>query len=918
MGSKYISDSLLTLDQNESTKDKPFESNFDNFSKLELVEKLKETTYHCNKIEESNKELLKSVSKLEKSLEDQCKKIKTLEEDKSVLRNNIKKATDNWFERKAKLSESDHDNQERIDVDFDDEYEVETKDKKDVIQFFIADETVKLFSELKFKDEQLELSERRVNELKKRANDYEKVIDDQEIIIHGLEKQLDTYFHDNQKMSKQLADLHKLFIDLEAINEKQVNVAVIPQDAETSTEHLPTTEDFKEMSGSVTKTYMKLKELIYEKKSLVTEIERLRTLNVELQNRVSQQETRLISVSDALQTTWLLVSNLKEEHEKLHTAETILRYELKEKREILHRLRNELECSREQWHIIRQKNSETEQEWTILREELNERRRLRKLAEISGSPELTPEEIEGATGISKSSENEFEPPVDLLVDMGIEYGVVEADDEESSTVVALIDGEDVHEDRLHNLEEQCNFLYQKLMSSTARALTLASRLSSLHQHYAMSDDDDDDEDNENEQYFDDEEEANIYESELVSPDSDSYDTAYVSEADGADSGSVSAENNAGVSNGVDNPITSLSNEDSPEFVDEGCDLLSRRLITFLPRKIEILKAENKKLEERLQTQQEEKSKLEERLTASLECERRQRKQVEQQLSHLGKCVDELKLERNGKIAKVEEELRKKVEEVEKEEKECIELKDKYEELKEKFEERGNLLQLTATQLETTVEQSEIKLSELNREILELKQEIDKERRVNMELTKIVEEESQNKSTSKSSKGCDPENKTNVHNTEEEERAVTTLENASQIESQSKKLVLLTNTYLRIPFHLTTDSVLCWSFHVTPQEIRFSITYDDNHLREIDKSDEKVNDNESESNTEESKEGLKHCNEIQLLRELLPPHCVESSSSEVVGRLIPKIPGCYCLVFQNKESGSQEVFLKYWTERINEG
>ncbi|RXG69964.1 hypothetical protein Avbf_04990 [Armadillidium vulgare] len=564
--------------QNESTKDKPFESNFDNFSKLELVEKLKETTYHCNKIEESNKELLKSVSKLEKSLEDQCKKIKTLEEDKSVLRNNIKKATDNWFERKAKLSESDHDNQERIDVDFDDEYEVETKDKKDVIQFFIADETVKLFSELKFKDEQLELSERRVNELKKRANDYEKVIDDQEIIIHGLEKQLDTYFHDNQKMSKQLADLHKLFIDLEAINEKQVNVAVIPQDAETSTEHLPTTEDFKEMSGSVTKTYMKLKELIYEKKSLVTEIERLRTLNVELQNRVSQQETRLISVSDALQTTWLLVSNLKEEHEKLHTAETILRYELKEKREILHRLRNELECSREQWHIIRQKNSETEQEWTILREELNERRRLRKLAEISGSPELTPEEIEGATGISKSSENEFEPPVDLLVDMGIEYGVVEADDEESSTVVALIDGEDVHEDRLHNLEEQCNFLYQKLMSSTARALTLASR----------------------------------------------------------------------VSNGVDNPITSLSNEDSPEFVDEGCDLLSRRLITFLPRKIEILKAENKKLEERLQTQQEEKSKLEERLTASLECERRQRKQAEQQLSHLGKCVDELKLERNGK------------------------------------------------------------------------------------------------------------------------------------------------------------------------------------------------------------------------------------------------------------------------------
>lgn len=89
-------------------------------------------------------------------------------------------------------------------------------------------------------------------------------------------------------------------------------------------------------------------------------------------------------------------------------------------------------------------------------------------------------------------------------------------------------------------------------------------------------------------------------------------------------------------------------------------------------------------------------------------------------------------------------------------------------------------------------------------------------------------------------------------------------------------------------------------HFCFQEIRFSITYDDNHLREIDESMENVDDCAAGSNTQDTP--LKHCNEIQLLRELLPPHCVGSSSSEVVGRLIPKIPGCYCLVFQNKESG----------------
>ena len=60
------------------------------------------------------------------------------------------------------------------------------------------------------------------------------------------------------------------------------------------------------MAGSVSKTYLKLKELILEKKSLVTEIERLRLLNVELVKRVEQQESRLSGVSTALHQTWII------------------------------------------------------------------------------------------------------------------------------------------------------------------------------------------------------------------------------------------------------------------------------------------------------------------------------------------------------------------------------------------------------------------------------------------------------------------------------------------------------------------------------------------------------------------------------------------------------------------------------------
>lgn len=575
----------------------------------------------------------------------------------------------NWFERKTRLSDSESESsgsetvlsrenscnrkEEGVQVP-----DLELMEKYGSL-FRKVENMPKLLAEISFVTGKLELTERMCCELRKRVRDYENVIDDQEVIIHGLKDQLDTYFNDNQKMSQQLSYLTKLFEDLEVTEKTRVNAVNPPDTSSSSFPTLPSEDDFKQMSSSVSMTYIKLKELIMEKKSLVTEIERLKVLNVELQRRVTQQETRLTSVSDALHTTWLLVSDMKEQHAQLHSSESILRYELKGKRELLHRLREELECSREQWHKIRQMNTQSEEAWNSLRDELDERRRIAN--EIPGKDDKKPEssteeETEGAVAVIPACE-EFEPPVDLLLDMAIEYGVIDADDETSTTMVAAIEGQDMRSSRLQQLEDQCSYLYQKLMASTARSLTLASRLSALHHHFGSSDEEDEDDEDEDEYEYeeedyeegeemqmdmDDDDHLLQLESELLSPDAESSDTAYMSEAD-TGSAASGAQSNLSEEETAEDPLSP-----SGETLDVEGDL-SKRLINFLPKKIEILHRENRRLEERCELLHHEKQTAEAQMGQALQMEKQQKRQLEEKLEHLGKCVDELKLERNGKV-----------------------------------------------------------------------------------------------------------------------------------------------------------------------------------------------------------------------------------------------------------------------------
>ncbi|XP_073826487.1 uncharacterized protein [Musca autumnalis] len=134
---------------------------------------------------------------------------------------------------------------------------------------------------------------------------------------------------------------------------------------------------------SVSKTYLKLKDLILEKKSLVKETNRLKTLNSHLDYRLNEQEKRLSAVSLELTKTWHLVGKMQRQHRQMHTQEQILRYQLQQKRRLLHELKDELEYCRRKWQAARAKNDESQEQCDDLRREFARR----KLEDANNSAE---------------------------------------------------------------------------------------------------------------------------------------------------------------------------------------------------------------------------------------------------------------------------------------------------------------------------------------------------------------------------------------------------------------------------------------------------------------------------------------------------------------------------------------------------
>ncbi|XP_031846044.1 uncharacterized protein LOC116432803 isoform X2 [Nomia melanderi] len=138
---------------------------------------------------------------------------------------------------------------------------------------------------------------------------------------------------------------------------------------------------------SVSKTYIRLKELILEKKHLEKEMNRMKQLNSHLECKLGEQEKRLSAVSAELSKTWTIVDRMQAQHQQLHTHEKILRYELQQKRKMLQELKQELEYCREKWESARQKNTNTELEWRSLRREFAARKAMAVHDSFSNSAE---------------------------------------------------------------------------------------------------------------------------------------------------------------------------------------------------------------------------------------------------------------------------------------------------------------------------------------------------------------------------------------------------------------------------------------------------------------------------------------------------------------------------------------------------
>ena len=190
-----------------------------------------------------------------------------------------------------------------------------------------------------------------------------------------------------------------------------------------------TTKHGTKMVLSVSKTFLKLKDLILEKNTLEEQMSKMKHINETLCKQVNIHEEKLCGITDELNNTWFYVSKIKEQHKKMHSAEQILRAELAEKRQLLKNIRKELEETRASWNLVKQKNAESEIQvinrshfsvipehikfnisllcqWLKLKADCEERRRILMSSSESGFSELGGTDNDNADKIEDTDSDE--------------------------------------------------------------------------------------------------------------------------------------------------------------------------------------------------------------------------------------------------------------------------------------------------------------------------------------------------------------------------------------------------------------------------------------------------------------------------------------------------------------------------------
>ncbi|GBM32049.1 FYVE and coiled-coil domain-containing protein 1 [Araneus ventricosus] len=274
-------------------------------------------------------------------------------------------------------------------------------------------------------------------------------------------------FKSNSEIVNQISDVSK-------ISENYISLDVQPSN-NMPNDYLESLQIFKTSSA-------KLHTLSMQATNLQLLLDSSHKLNDNLISRVQDQELHMKGITKQLEEAHNLLAVMKKQHQKLQSAENIVKYDLQEKRRLFNKLKQQLEATRENCNLVRMKNSKSEAEWQDLRSEFV--RRNKQTSEESGFIDDKGEESGFVD--DKSEDNGF--IIDkCITDESCVVGnnVCENDEPESvphnEVSVSNSDIESKYElktNRLQLLEEQCQILCTNLKNSSKKRKELDYRLES--------------------------------------------------------------------------------------------------------------------------------------------------------------------------------------------------------------------------------------------------------------------------------------------------------------------------------------------------------------------------------------------------------------------------------------------------------
>ncbi|CAL1273692.1 unnamed protein product [Larinioides sclopetarius] len=206
-------------------------------------------------------------------------------------------------------------------------------------------------------------------------------------------------------------------------------------------------------------------------------------LNDNLISRIQDQELHMKGITKKLEEAHNLLAVMKKQHQKLQSAENIVKYDLQEKRRLLNKLKQQLEATRENCNLVRIKNSKSEAECQDLRREFV--RRNKQTSEESGFIDDKGEESGFVD--DKSEDNGFINNKCITFETCVVDNIVCENDEPESIPdnEVSVSNSDVVEskyelknNRLQLLEEQCQILCTNLKNSSKKRKELDYRLES--------------------------------------------------------------------------------------------------------------------------------------------------------------------------------------------------------------------------------------------------------------------------------------------------------------------------------------------------------------------------------------------------------------------------------------------------------